>query len=234
MDMKQDTSANLPALASIALSAEVTGVAWRSLSRFYALPEDLAGLKVLDVCAGMSDSVYRLRQEGAEAYAVDTCYADLATMYASHRAGFEITARSVFRVEPDSTDGQRLYRSFTEGFEAGLKTCPYVAASATALPFPDACFDLVLSFNGIFGTLDFDAGVLAVALREALRVTKPGGSIQLVPFQEGLVLNDRERAIQREGVQALAGISGVELHEAVARSEAGLGRVNRLTIRLAG
>src|SRR6185503_17644880 len=103
-------------LLSLALEAEVTGIAWRSLARFYSLPGALDGLRVLDVCAGMSDGVFRLRQAGAEAYAVDTCYADLDEMYARHRKGFEVTARNVFGVEPDSPRGAELYRSFTEGF----------------------------------------------------------------------------------------------------------------------
>ena len=231
---KNEARSAIESLLSIAARAEVTGIAWRSLRRFYALPEMLQGLRILDVCAGMSDGVYRLRGQGAAAYAVDTCYADLARMYVSHHAGFEVTARGVFGVEPDTPRGQELYRAFTEGFDAGLGAGIYVAASATALPFHDASFDHVLSFNGIFGTLDYDAGVLGAALEEALRVTKPGGEVQIVPYQEGPVLSDLERANQRVAVEALAGTPGIELSVEVARSEAGLGSVNRLTLRRSG
>jgi SAM-dependent methyltransferase len=217
-------------LLSLARGAEVTGIAWRSLARFYALPGALDGLRVLDICAGMSDSVYRLRQAGAEAYAVDTCYADLDEMYARHRKGFEVTARNVFGVEPDSSRGQELYWSFTEGFEAGLEGSTYVAASATALPFGHDSFDLVLSFNGIFGTLDFAPDLLRQALREAVRVLRPGGSAQLLPFQEGPVLNDLERANQIPAVRELASLPGIAVHDEIARSEPGLGGVRRLTI----
>src|SRR5688572_10992977 len=97
-------------LLSLARGAEVTGIAWRSLARFYSLPGALEGLRVLDVCAGVSDSVYRLRQMGAETYGVDTCYADLDEMFARHRRGFEVTSRNVFGVEPDSERGRELYR----------------------------------------------------------------------------------------------------------------------------
>jgi ubiquinone/menaquinone biosynthesis C-methylase UbiE len=200
-------------LLSLARGAEVTGIAWRSLARFYALPDVLNGLKVLDVCAGMSDSVYRLRQAGAQAYAIDTCYADLDEMLASHRKGFEVTARNVFGVEPDSQRGRQLYRSFTEGFVAGVEGSSYVAASATALPFGDAYFDLVLSFNGIFGTLDFAPVLLREALLEAVRVVRPGGSVQLLPFQQGPVLNDHERANQLAAVRDLASLPGIALHD---------------------
>ena len=208
----------------------MTGIGWRSQSRFYALPDVLGGLKVLDICAGMSDSVHYLREQGAEAYAVDTAYADLEAMYARHYASFEVTARTVFGLEPDSARGVELYRSLTAGFVAGAQGGGCVAASATALPFPDACFDLVLSFNGIFGTLDFDAGVLASALAEAVRVTKPGGSIQLVPYQHGPVLSDLERSNQATAVHALSRAGRVNLIDAIARTEAGMGAVNRLTI----
>jgi SAM-dependent methyltransferase len=217
-------------LLSLARGAEVTGIAWRSQARFYSLPGPLDGLRVLDVCAGMSDSVYRLRQAGAEAYGVDTCYADLDDMLARHRQGFEVTARNVFAVEPDSQRGRDLYRSFTEGFVAGLNGSTYVAASATALPFPDAHFDLVLSFNGIFGTLDFAPALLRQALQEALRVLRPGGSVQLLPFQQGPVLNDVERANQLSAIPELAARPGIEVHHEVARSEPGMGGVRRLTI----
>src|SRR6476646_4347434 len=97
---RQAKQMNAPSLLSLARDAEVTGIAWRSLARFYWLPDALESLTVLDVCAGMSDSVYRLRQAGAEAYAVDTCYGDLDSMFTQHRKGFEVTARSVFGVEP--------------------------------------------------------------------------------------------------------------------------------------
>ena len=106
----------------------------------------------------------------------------------------------------------------------------YVAASATALPFRDAYFDVVLSFNGIFGTLDFTLILLRQGLLEAVRVLRPGGSIQLLPFQQGPVLNDVERANQLVAVRDLAALPGIEVSDEVARSEPGMGGVRRLTI----
>ena len=217
-------------LITLAREAEVTGVAWRSLWRFYSLPDSLEGLTILDVCAGMSDSVFRLRQAGARAHGVDTCYASLEAMFARHRKGFEVTARTVFNVEPDSVRGKELYRSFTEGFVAGLERGSSIAASATALPFGDGSFDLVLSFNGIFGTLDFAPAVLRQALLEAVRVLRPGGSLQLLPYQQGTVLNDLERANQLSAVKELAGLPSVAVHDEVARSEPGLEGIRRLTV----
>ena len=221
-------------LLALAQHAEITGVGWRSLSRFYdALPSDLTGLRVLDICAGMSDCAFRLRERGAEAYAVDLAYADLESMYARHRRSFEVTAANVFKVAPGSPRAGELYQTFVAGFEAGLRSHPsmYVAASATALPFPSESFDFAVSFNGIFGTLDFDAGVLSAALGEAIRVTRPGGTVQLVPYLEGPVLDDLERSHQRAAIEALKAVHGIAMSDAVARSEALLGGgIGRLTI----
>ena len=50
-----------------------------------------------------------------------------------------------------------------------------VEADAAALPFPDAAFDLVCSFNAFEHVADPDA-----VLREAIRVTKPGGVVYLL------------------------------------------------------
>ena len=46
----------------------------------------------------------------------------------------------------------------------------FVAGDMYALPYPDASFDTVVSFNGIFGGDD-------AAMREAARVVRPGGRV---------------------------------------------------------
>jgi SAM-dependent methyltransferase len=220
-------------LLAIAERAEVTGVGWRSLSRFYSLPDGLNGLRVLDVCSGMSDFAYQLRKQGAEAYALDLFYADLSVLRSRHLTNFDGIARNVFHTEPNSDQGKSLYRSYVDGFEAGLRTSPsiYVGASATALPFPASSFDLVTSFNGIFGTLDFDLPVLTTALDEAIRVLRPDGTLQIVPYQEGPVLDDTECRNQREAVARLRELGMVHMSEDIARQEAMLGgSIGRLTV----
>ena len=58
---------------------------------------------------------------------------------------------------------------------AGRHAMTYVAAAAEHMPFGDARFDVVSSFNSLDHVDDVDA-----ALSEIARVTKPGGSFLLI------------------------------------------------------
>ncbi|MPZ50692.1 MAG: methyltransferase domain-containing protein [Dehalococcoidia bacterium] len=223
---------------AIAAEAEVTGIAYKSLSRFYELPPEVKGLRTLDVCSGMSDFAYGLRQRGAGAYALDLLYADFRLLRARHQESFREVARDVFQTNPDGVKARKIYQGYVQSFQASLKKRPrfYVAGSATHLPFADASFDLVTSFNGVFGTLDFDIRALSQALAEVVRVLRPGGSLQLLPYQKGPILDDHQRQNQIEAVEALgAADASLGFSDTVARESALLGGgVARLTITKAG
>jgi demethylmenaquinone methyltransferase / 2-methoxy-6-polyprenyl-1,4-benzoquinol methylase len=60
---------------------------------------------------------------------------------------------------------------------------PLLAADALALPFPDRCFDAVTISFGLRNIASVDA-----ALRELLRVTRPGGRLVVCEFSQPLVL----------------------------------------------
>ncbi len=106
----------------------------------------------------------------------------------------EHAARAVDRDEPRILDcgcgtgnNLQMLRRFGTSFGIDLtysglaysheRNEPRVAqASATALPFPDATFDIVTSFDVIYALDDRDA---ATALNEMYRVMRPGGYLVL-------------------------------------------------------
>lgn len=64
----------------------------------------------------------------------------------------------------------RFNRTLVDGGRVGIQQ-----ASASALPFPDATFDLVTAVETHFWWRELDAG-----MREALRVLKPGGRMAVI------------------------------------------------------
>lgn len=58
-----------------------------------------------------------------------------------------------------------------------VRSLPFVAADALRLPFADACFDAVTISFGLRNVADVQA-----ALRELLRVTRPGGRLVICEF----------------------------------------------------
>lgn len=77
-----------------------------------------------------------------------------------------------------------LAADFSQGMLAAGKSrnVPKVAADATALPFADNSFDAVAISYGLRNISETDA-----ALREMLRVTKPGGRIVVCEFSTPIV-----------------------------------------------
>lgn len=156
-----------------------SGADWTDYLRVLKLPEDVKGLKILDVGAGASEFTAELLDRGANAYAIDPKYdfpleqvREGATIYI-RIAPYppEIIARREKSVE-------RFLRSFE------WNRTRYVAGSATSMPFPDSNFDVVCSINTLTTYLDRDYDVFNQAIEECLRVTRVGGSIQLFPYKD--------------------------------------------------
>ncbi|MEU0875775.1 demethylmenaquinone methyltransferase [Nocardia brasiliensis] len=77
-----------------------------------------------------------------------------------------------------------LAADFSQGMLAAgkFRKVPMVAADATALPFADNSFDAVTISYGLRNISDTDA-----ALREMLRVTKPGGRMVIAEFSTPVI-----------------------------------------------
>ncbi|GHF53175.1 ubiquinone/menaquinone biosynthesis C-methylase UbiE [Deinococcus metalli] len=65
---------------------------------------------------------------------------------------------------------------------AGVENVSFVQADATALPFGDASFDVVVCASGLFFVPD-----MVAALREWRRVVRPGGAVLYSSFGPGLL-----------------------------------------------
>ncbi len=83
---------------------------------------------------------------------------------------------------------------------AGVENAWFLEAEATALPFPDGGFDLVIASNLLFHLAD-----PAAALREAARVLRPGGRIALLEPTTKMTRAAMARVIEDDGLVQLGG-----------------------------
>lgn len=111
---------------------------------------DWAGKHVLDVGCGQGTVVNYLPRFGANMFGVDM-------------------------------SSMSLCRSATGAEELGHSDRVHLSTSdAESLPFPDACFDTVLSFGVLHHTPDTSGGI-----RELYRVLKPGGLVIVMLYRSG-------------------------------------------------
>jgi SAM-dependent methyltransferase len=97
------------------------------------------------------------------------------------RMGLAVTATDASAVAVD----RRRERAAAEGSSSDGKNPAWAVADATALPFPDAAFALVID-KGVCDALDCgDGGQPArAALAEAARVLRPGGALVLASCRD--------------------------------------------------
>lgn len=169
----------------IAKRAGFTAKSWRDIRLMVNFPENVAGLRILDIGAGGSDITAHLLERGAEAYALDPKYADPQSL----KGKFDDLYQRLGKIGATNGQHAKEAEAVLENQQRSMAQNPekYVAAYATQLPFPDNYFDLVFSVSCMFSHIDENSKALMAAAREAIRVTKPGGQIQLVPlaFFEG-------------------------------------------------
>lgn len=154
---------------------------WQNTLRAALLTQDVKGLRILDVGGGASDFTAKLLELGADAYAIDPKYAHMSRLKHWVRKGNE----QFLDLTGMHLDYKELLKSF-ERFKlsTGIHKDRYKAAFATHMPFPDNYFDVVFSQFAVLGYVDVNMPILTRAVYECLRVTKPGGSIRLNPYEK--------------------------------------------------
>lgn len=154
----------------IAESTPPSAGPWEDVFRTARIPENVSGLRILDIGGGASDATSKLLHLGADAYSIDPSYAKMAFLK-------EMIQRqnSIF-VGEELKLSKRVLRNFKQS--ANVNKDRYKPALATEIQFPDEYFDIVFSRFTIFGYLDVEAGVMNEAVVEALRVTKRGGVVK--------------------------------------------------------
>ena len=116
--------------------------------------------RALDICCGTGDLAFMLARTGARVFGADFTESMLSVA----------TKRGQASKPPATTDALPL--------ASGAKTVPcFIQSDALALPFGDACFDLVTMAYGLRNLADVKAG-----LREMQRVAKPGARILILEF----------------------------------------------------
>lgn len=79
---------------------------------------------------------------------------------------------------------EAVYREFLQDFNSVHKVGQYIAARSEFLPFQDSSVDLIYSVEALSTFVIRDKDAFIQSMREALRVTKSGGQIQLDPWYD--------------------------------------------------
>lgn len=128
-----------------------------------------------------------LRKRGAQAFSVDYKYSDLKDLRKSVNRYLASSGDKVYVKKSRETQN----RFF--GHIQNRRNTSYAAALAGALPFPDNSFDLCFSLQCMSKFLVEDPNVFMGAVKEALRVLKPGGQLKMQPwFRADQYLRERE------------------------------------------
>ncbi|CAN7649897.1 class I SAM-dependent methyltransferase [Paenibacillus sp. LjRoot153] len=181
---------------------EQVGVAMTSRSyveyekMFMLQRADLVGKRVLDVAGGASSFTAEARQLGIEAEAVDPLYAKSPSAIAEHgMQEIELVAAKMAKltdvydwtfygsVEQHRAGRIHALQRFVEDFSSAEGSARYHIAALPSLPFEAESFDLVMCSHFLFLYEEqFDYAFHLAAVRELLRVCKPGGEVRIYPL----------------------------------------------------
>ncbi|WP_246320389.1 class I SAM-dependent methyltransferase [Paenibacillus qinlingensis] len=156
----------------------------------------LIGKRVLDVAGGASSFTSDARQLGIHAESVDPLYAKSPGAIAEHgRQEIEIVAAKMAKltdvydwtfygsVEQHRAGRIHALERFVEDFSSAEGSARYHTAALPSLPFEAESFDLVMCSHFLFLYEEqFDYAFHVEAVRELLRVCKPGGEVRIYPL----------------------------------------------------
>lgn len=176
---------------------------WSFYKEVFLFPEveKMKGLRVLDIGGGCSDATARLMELGADAYSIDPQYTSIKNI--EGRGKWYLEELSLDTQKDD--EGREWLRQQKEAYRvflASMRKDPsrYIPASATAIPFGNATFDIVISSVCITGHLDVNREVFKKAVQECIRVTR--GVIQLHPWAKPIIVRGIENPIFKRGLRA--------------------------------
>ncbi|NOU67286.1 methyltransferase domain-containing protein [Paenibacillus sp. LMG 31461] len=157
---------------------------------------DLFGKRVLDVAGGASSFTSEARQFGIYAEAVDPLYAKSPSAISDHgMQEIELVAAKMAKltdvydwtfygnVENHKAGRIQALQRFIEDFSSAEGSIRYHTAALPSLPFESESFDLVMCSHFLFLYEEqFDYAFHVGAVRELLRVCKPGGEVRIYPL----------------------------------------------------
>lgn len=142
---------------------------YRTVREVLGLPEDVKGLRIVDVGAGASDAVAGLNEDGAEAFGVDPGFDNSRKLARS--------AEQYLRANSSPRD-REYFEPRWEALQKFLQDVrrnrnKYLVGYAGSLPFEDSSVDIVYSLLAVSFFLSMDRALLLQAVQEGLRVLKP-------------------------------------------------------------
>lgn len=167
----------------LALKLLVSATQAEAIRPKLGLPDNMAGLTIVDLAAGASTLTANLLTQRANAYALDYVYDDREQLI---EAVYNKWLPKVLSLSSDRAERQfvedvtkRSIRRFLRSFEAQRQR--YKAGWLTDLPFESDFSDWTVSYSGVSELFE-EPDLLKQATMEAVRITKPGGIISIAPF----------------------------------------------------
>lgn len=160
----------------VAYKVPCSSAEFEGLSDLFKFPEDVRGLRILDIGGGASDATARLLALGADAYAIDPRYENPRRVLRDVETYLNYSNES--RLDKD------VNHQTMAVFRASIREHPkrYINGGVGSLPFDDSSVDFIYSHLALGELLTRNVMVLKRGLAECFRVLKPGSEMQAIPW----------------------------------------------------